>query len=154
MIDYNDQQAVAEACAKQMWLSDTASQQLGMEIQEIKPGHAQISMNVTNQMINGLGSCHGGYLFTLADSTFAFACNTYDQRTVAQHCTISYLAPAQQGEQLLAIATEVSRLGRNGIYDVKIINAEKEPIVEFRGYSRTVRGKLLQNDGDTIQDNS
>jgi len=143
MIDQNNQQALAAACAEQLWQTDSASQLLGMRLENIAPGQAELSMTITDAMVNGHGSGHGGYLFTLADSAFAFACNTYNQRCVAQHCTISYLAPAIKGEQLLAVATEVSRIGRNGIYDVRIFNQEKQPIVEFRGYSRTVRGKLL-----------
>jgi acyl-CoA thioesterase len=94
-------------------------------------------------MANGHATCHGGYIFTLADSAFAFACNTYDQRTVAQHVSITYIAPAFVGDRLAATAREVSRRGRGGIYDVRVTNQNDEQIAEFRGHSRTVKGTLL-----------
>lgn len=136
-------QALAEACAKSMWEDDNASRQLGMEILTVAPGEATISMTVTEMMTNGHGTCHGGYMFTLADSAFAFACNTYNQRTVAQHCSVTYIAPAFKDDRLTATAREVSRRGRGGIYDIRIANQEGEQIAEFRGHSRTVKGTLL-----------
>lgn len=139
----DDPQQIATQCADALWSSDTTSQQLGMQIKEITPGSSEITMVVTASMANGHGACHGGYLFTMADSAFAFACNTYNQRCVAQHCTISYLAPAFVGNKLTAKASEVSRVGRNGIYDVEIVNENDETLVHFRGYSRTVKGTLL-----------
>ena len=142
----NDPQSIAEACADALWANDHASQKLGMEIKNISPGCAELAMTVANDMTNGHGICHGGFLFTLADSAFAFSCNTYDQCCVAQHCTISYLAPAFAGDKLLAAAHEVSRQGRNGIYDIRITNQKLETIVEFRGYSRTINGTLLSPD--------
>jgi len=139
----DDPQAIATRCADVLWRADTATQKLGMQIKKVSPGSAEITMAVTEDMVNGHGTCHGGFLFTLADSAFAFACNTYDQRCVAQHCSISYLAPAFAGEQLLAQAREVSRRGKNGIYDIHIVNEQQETLVQFRGYSRTVKGTLL-----------
>ena len=136
-------EAIAKACADALWQNDKTSQSLGMQIERVAPGVAELSMTVTETMANGHGSCHGGYLFTLADSTFAFACNTYNQNCVAQHCNISYLAPVFAGEKLTATGTEVSRTGRNGIYDIRITNQKQETVVEFRGYSRTIRGTLL-----------
>ena len=100
-------------------------------------------MTVTEDMVNGHNIGHGGYLFTLADSTFAFACNTYNQRCVAQHCSISFLAPVHAGEQLRSVAKEVSRQGRNGIYDITVYDSQSKAIVEFRGYSRTIKGAVL-----------
>jgi acyl-CoA thioesterase len=100
-------------------------------------------MMVTDAMCNGLGVCHGGYIFTLADSAFAFACNSYDQRTVAQHAAVTFIAPAVAGERLTARAREVSRYGRGGVYDVSIANPGGKTVAEFRGYSRTVRGVHL-----------
>lgn len=134
---------LANASAHAMWDDDRASQRLGMTIDKIAPGAATLSMPVTPEMTNGHGTCHGGYIFTLADSAFAFACNTYNQRAVAQHCSVTYLAPAFQGDRLTAAAIEVSRHGRDGIYDVRITNQRGEHIAEFRGHSRTVKGTHL-----------
>lgn len=139
-------QEIAEACAEVLWRDDQTSQSLGMNLESIAPGNAVLTMTVKDSMVNGHNMCHGGYLFTLADSAFAFACNTYNQRCVAQHCNISYLASAFAGEELQATATEVSRRGRNGIYDISITNQKQETIVEFRGYSRTLKGTLLSEE--------
>ena len=136
-------QAVAEACAEAMWADDRASQALGMVIERIAPGEAVLSMTVREDMTNGHGICHGGFIFTLADSAFAFACNTYDQRTVAQHCSVTYLRPGRRGDRLTAHAVERSRSGRSGIYDVTVRNGAGETVAEFRGHSRTVAGSLL-----------
>ncbi|MEO0980087.1 MAG: hydroxyphenylacetyl-CoA thioesterase PaaI, partial [Pseudomonadota bacterium] len=108
-------QELAEACARIMWEDDNASQALGMELVRIAPGEADMRMTVTKAMTNGHGNMHGGYLFTLADSAFAFACNTYNQVTVAQHCAITYVKPGALGDVLTAKAREVSREGRSGI---------------------------------------
>ncbi|MEP3429337.1 MAG: hydroxyphenylacetyl-CoA thioesterase PaaI [Roseibium sp.] len=134
---------IAEACAKQMWAKDTASQDLGMKLDQVEPGIAKISMTVSKAMTNGHGTCHGGYIFTLADSAFAFACNTYNQITVAQQCSITYLAPAHLGDHLIASAKEISRQGRSGLYDVTITNQNGDRIAEFRGNSRTTKGTIL-----------
>lgn len=143
MTDLSDSQAVASACAESLWKEDRTSQKLGMKIVRIGPGEAELSMTVTDDMVNGHNIGHGGYLFTLADSTFAFACNTYNQRCVAQHCSISFLAPVHAGEQLRSVAKEVSRQGRNGIYDITVYDSQSKAIVEFRGYSRTIKGAVL-----------
>nr|WP_272212633.1 hydroxyphenylacetyl-CoA thioesterase PaaI [Marinicella sp. W31]MDC2878547.1 hydroxyphenylacetyl-CoA thioesterase PaaI [Marinicella sp. W31] len=136
-------QALAEACAKAMWNDDNASQRLGMRLEHIAPGEATLSMTLTDAMTNGHGNAHGGYLFTLADSAFAFACNTYNQLTVAQHCSITYTAPAARGDRLTAIAREVSRKGRSGIYDIRVSREDGTVIAEFRGHARTINGTLL-----------
>ena len=133
-------QALAEACAKAMWNDDKATRHLGMELVSIAPGEAVIAMTIAEIMTNGHCTCHGGYMFTLADSAFAFACNTYNQRTVAQHCSVTFLAPAFKGDRLTATAREVSRRGRGGIYDIRITNQEGEPVAEIRGPARTVKG--------------
>lgn len=138
-------QELANACAKAMWADDKASQALGMRIEHIAPGQATISMEITEAMSNGHGNCHGGYIFTLADSAFAFACNSYNQLTVAQGCSITYIAPGTIGDRLTAEAREISRKGRSGIYDIRITNQRGEHIAEFRGNSRTVKGTLLQD---------
>lgn len=146
-IDSADANAVAEACAKTMWLEDRASQGLGMSLQRIAPGEAVISMIVRKEMTNGHGICHGGFIFTLADSTFAFACNTYDQRAVAQQCAVTFLQPVREGETLTAHAVERTRAGRGGIYDVTVRDSSNTVVAEFRGHSRTISGRLLAADG-------
>ncbi|MCT8997349.1 hydroxyphenylacetyl-CoA thioesterase PaaI [Chelativorans intermedius] len=136
-------QELAEASARAMWNDDSASQRLGMSLDHIAPGEATLSMTVTEAMSNGHGNCHGGYIFTLADSAFAFACNSYNQIAVAQHCSITYLVPGRIGDRLTAVAREVSRRGRSGIYDVRVINQDGVHMAEFRGHSRTVKGTHL-----------
>lgn len=134
---------LAKACAQQMWSQDTASQDLGMVLGEVEPGSSVISMTVVETMTNGHGICHGGYIFTLADSAFAFACNTYNQVTVAHQCSVTFLAPAHLGDQLIATAQERSRQGRSGLYDVTVINQNGTVVAEFRGNSRTTKGTIL-----------
>lgn len=141
-----DPRALAEACARAMWADDPASQSLGMSIAAVGPGTATLAMTVTDSMVNGHGLCHGGFIFTLADSAFAFACNTYNQRTVAQHCHISYLAPGRLGDRLTAHAAERFRAGRNGVYDITVTNQEGAVLAEFRGNSRTIDGRLVPED--------
>lgn len=136
-------QEIAEASARAMWNDDSASQRLDMKLDHIAPGAATLSMTITSAMSNGHGNCHGGYIFTLADSAFAFACNSYNQLVVAQHCAITYLVPGRIGDRLTATAREVSRRGRSGIYDVTITNQEGVQLAEFRGHSRTVKGTHL-----------
>ncbi len=136
-------QELAEACARMMWDDDRASQRLGMKIEHVAPGEATLTMEVTGQMTNGHGTAHGGYIFALADSAFAFACNSYNQRTVAQHCSITYIAPVSEGDHLTANARENARSGRSGIYDVRVVNQHGQHVAEFRGHSRTVKGTHL-----------
>ncbi len=139
-------QALAEACATAMWNDDSASQNLGMSLDHVAPGEATLSMTITDQMTNGHGMCHGGYIFTLADSAFAFARNTYNQRVVAQHCAVTYLNPVELGARLTAHAREVSRRGRSGIYDVRVRDAAGTVIAEFRGHSRVIKGTHLREE--------
>lgn len=136
-------QEMAEACAKSMWDNDHASQKLGMKLEHVAPGEATISMTITENMANGQGNCHGGYMFTVADSAFAFACNTYNQFTVAQHCSISFLAPGRVGDRLTATAKEVNRTKRTGLYDITITNQDGRMIAKFTGHSATVKGTHL-----------
>lgn len=136
-------QELAEASAAAMWADDPASQKLGMKMLHVGPGEATLTMTVTKEMCNGHGTGHGGYIFTLADSTFAFACNSYNNRAVAQHCSITYVAPAQEGDELTAIAKELDRFGRNGIYDIRVTQQDGKLIAEFRGHSRLIRGTHL-----------
>ena len=138
-----DPQALAEACAAAMWADDTASQGLGMTLDAVGPGTATLSMPVTEAMTNGHGICHGGFIFALADSAFAFACNGYNQRTVGQHAAITYLAPARTGDTLRAEATELDRRARSGIYDITVRTDAGAVIAQFRGHSRTIKGTHL-----------
>jgi acyl-CoA thioesterase len=138
-----DAAELARASAQALWEDDEASRSLGMEIVTIEPGHAVLAMTVTEQMVNGHNTCHGGYIFALADSAFAYAANSHNQRAVAQHCAIAYLTPAQFGDRLVARATERYRAGRSGIYDVMITREEGVVVAEFRGHSRTVEGELV-----------
>ena len=134
---------LARACADAMWAEDAASRSLGMELVAVEPGHAVLAMTVTERMVNGHKLCHGGFIFTLADSAFAFACNTYNQRTVAQHCAITFLNAARLGDRLVARAVERQRMGRSGIYDITVTREEGFVIAEFRGHSRTIEGEIV-----------
>ena len=138
---------LAEACAAAMWRADGASQGLGMVIEHVEPGAARLSMTVAPRMVNGLGTCHGGFIFALADSAFAFACNTHGAVSVASRCSISFLRPAALGEHLVATAAERHRAGRSGIYDVRV-TAGDEVVAEFRGHSRTTGARLLEDAAD------
>ncbi len=133
---------LARACAEAMWKEDDASSGLGMEILEVRPGEATLTMTIAPQMVNGQRIVHGGFIFTLADSAFAFACNSRNERAVAAHCQISFIRPAKLGDRLVAVAREISRSGRSGIYDVRV-TAGDEVIAEFRGHSRNVAGTWL-----------
>ncbi|WP_299780215.1 hydroxyphenylacetyl-CoA thioesterase PaaI [uncultured Roseobacter sp.] len=141
-------QARAEKCAALMMEKDAASRGLGMHLDRVAPGMATLSMQVTPEMLNGHGICHGGYIFTLADSAFAFACNTYNQLTVAQQNQITYLAPGKAGDRLTATALEVARAGRSGTYDVAVSDSAGSIIALFRGLSRTIKGQHFPEDGD------
>ncbi len=134
---------LARRCAEVMWREDRASQALGMSLDAVGPGTATLSMTVTESMINGHEICHGGLIFTLADSAFAFACNAYNKVTVAQHCSVTFLAPAKLGDRLTARAEERSLNGRSGIYDIRVDNQDGKAIAEFRGHSRTIKGHLV-----------
>jgi acyl-CoA thioesterase len=128
---------LAQRCADAMWADDQASRGLGMELVDIAPGRARLRMTVRADMVNGYGSCHGGFVAALADSAFAFACNTYGQVTVAAGFDITFVAPAVLGDELLAVATERTRYGRSGLYDVTVTR-DGTVIAEFRGRSRTL----------------
>ena len=134
--------ALARACADAMWADDQASQALGMRIVSVAPGRAVVEMPVRDDMTNGHGIGHGGFTFALADSAFAFACNTYNRRTVAYRCDIHYLATVRSGEILVAEAVERQRVGRSGIYDV-VVRRGDTVVAEFRGTSREIGGALL-----------
>ena len=133
-----DPQALAERSAAAMYGNDLASRHLGIQIDHVAPGQAAARMVVRDTMINGHNICHGGYVFLLADTAFAFACNTYGPVTVAAACDIAFLGPAHLGDELIAQATERHHAGRSGIYDVTVRRSDTV-IAEFRGHSRTIR---------------
>jgi acyl-CoA thioesterase len=130
-----------------MYGADRASRHLGMTIEDVGPGRATLRMPVTDTMINGHDICHGGYVVLLADSAFAFACNTYNQRTVAQGLDVTFLRAVRLGDVLVAVATERARQGRTGIYDVTVSREGGEVVAEFRGRSRTIDGTLVDVEG-------
>ncbi len=133
----------AEKAAAAMWAQDHASKWAGMELVEVDEGTATLALTVQQHHCNGHGICHGGVTFMLADSAFAFACNSRNQSTVAQHNVISYVAPGRLGDRLTARATEQSLTGRSGIYDVTVTNQDGQKIAEFRGFSRATNGTLF-----------
>jgi acyl-CoA thioesterase len=135
---------IAKRSAQAMWARDDASKWLGMSLDAVGPGTATTSFTVEKHHTNGHDICHGGYIFTLADSAFAFACNSYNQLAVAQHNTISFLRPGRLGERLTAVAREVARAGRSGLYDVTVSDAAGKVIAEFRGASRVIDGKHFE----------
>lgn len=135
---------IAQRSAQAMWARDDASKWLGMSLDAVGPGTATTSFTVEKHHTNGHDICHGGYIFTLADSAFAFACNSYNQLAVAQHNTISFLRPGKLGERLTAVAREVTRAGRSGLYDVTVSDAAGKAIAEFRGASRVIDGRHFE----------
>jgi len=141
-----NKQALAERIAVVIEREDCASRFLGMRLEEVKPGAARMSMRVTEDMVNGQRVCHGGLIFSLADSSFGYACNTHNQRALAASCAIEFLAPAQLGDELTAQATEVARAGRSAIYDVRVTNQNAELIALFRGRAATVKGAWLNSE--------
>lgn len=138
-----DAAALARACAETMWADDATSRAAGLQLISAEPGHAVLALTVTDAMANWHGTCHGGYIFLLADTAFGYACHSRNQRMVGQHCSISYLNPAQPGDRLTAHAVERHRAGRSGIYDVTVKREDGLVIAEFRGTARSVEGKLL-----------
>ena len=134
---------LARACAEAMWREDDASKGLGMAIVDVRAGLAILSMTIQPHMVNGQRIAHGGFIFTLADSAFAFACNSHNERVVAAQCSISFIRPGKLGDQLIATAREISRSGRSGIYDVRVTVGRRPSIAEFRGHSRVIGGVWL-----------
>ena len=131
---------MAADSVEEMWAADTASRQLGIELDELTRGRARVRMTVADWMLNGHGICHGGLVFALADTAFALACNSGEDAAVAAACDIVFVAPAHGGETLVAEATERTVFGRSGIYDVTVRRDDGTMVAEFRGHSRTVGG--------------
>ena len=148
MHDGQDQkaQALAELAGRTMFERDPASQALGMVLAEIRPGYARMTMTVRADMLNGHATCHGGYIFMLADSAFAFACNSHNLSTVGAGCTIDYLAPGRAGDVLVAEATEQALQGKTGVYDVTVKTADGRTIALFCGKSHRIGGTVAPVD--------
>lgn len=136
-------QQLANDVTAAMWSRDRASQGLGMKIAEVRPGYARITMLVRPDMVNGHHIAHGGFIFAMADSTFAFACNSYNKNTVASACHIDYLAPAKEGEMLEAEAVERSLAGRTGVYDITVRGNHGKTVALFRGKSYRINGEVI-----------
>lgn len=134
---------IATRSAAAMWANDDASKSLGIVMESVTPGRAVLSLQVEKRHTNGHDICHGGYIFTLADSAFAFACNSYNQMAVAQQNSITFVAPGKLGDTLTAIATEVNRAKRSGVYDAIVTNQINETIALFRGNSRMLNQPLF-----------
>jgi acyl-CoA thioesterase len=138
-----DAQALAERVAAQMFAQDRASQYMGMRIVRVAPGEAVLTMTVRDDMLNGHAICHGGFVFTLADSAFAFACNSYNENTVAAGCSIEFLAASRAGDTLTATARERHQRGRTGVYDIDVVNQNAEMVALFRGKSTRIKGTIV-----------
>jgi acyl-CoA thioesterase len=134
-----DADATARVAAQAMWARDEASRALGIAVEEVRAGYARATLHVGEQMLNGHGSCHGGYIFALADSAFAFACNSGGVTTVAAGADIVFVAPVRAGDDLVAEARERVLYGRSGIYDVTVRRSDGAVVAEFRGRSRAAR---------------
>lgn len=141
---FDDPHQLASALSDAMHIRDDASKLLGIEVIESRPGQAKLKMTVRKNMTNGHDICHGGFVFTLADSTFAHACNNTNRITVASGCSIEFLAPGKIGDVLTASATERSRAGRTGVYDVDVTNQNDELIAVFRGKSYQIKGQFIE----------
>jgi acyl-CoA thioesterase len=138
-----DPQALAERVGSGMFAEDTASRSLGMRIEAMGPGYARLSMPVRPDMLNGFKICHGGFITTLADSAFAFACNSRNELTLAAGIVVDFLAPAEEGDLLSAEAREVGLAGRTGIYDVTVTNQRGQIVAVLRGRSHRTRNKQV-----------
>jgi acyl-CoA thioesterase len=135
-------QALAELAGKTMFENDPTSQALGIVLAEIRPGYARLTMTVRADMLNGHRTCHGGYIFMLADSAFAFACNSHNFNTVGAGCTIDYLAPGREGDVLTAVGVEQALSGKTGVYDIAVTNGEGRTVALFRGKSHRIPGMV------------
>lgn len=144
---HSDPQQLAEAVGRAMYERDVASQMLGMMLVAVGPGTATMTMTVRTDMCNGHATCHGGIIFTLADSTFAFACNSYNHNAVALGCTIDFLAPAHRGDVLTANARVRQQGSRTGVYDITVTNQDGSEVALFRGKSYRIKGTVLGSAG-------
>jgi len=150
MMNQDTRQAVAEATVQAMYPRDNTARHMGIVIEEVRPGYARAAMDVRDFMVNGHDILHGGVCFTLADTAFAYCCNSHDVVTVASGGSISFLAPGKLGDRLIAEAVEVVKKGRAGITDVTIKNAMGEVLALFRGTSRTLSGRVTEGEDPTV----
>ncbi len=141
-----DQLEIAKRCANAMYEKDAASRRLGISVEVTCAGQAEARVEVTADMINGFDVCHGGYIFTLADTAFAFACNAYDELTYAGGATIDFLRPVRVGDMLVAVATERHRGGRSGVYEVTVSNQNGEEVAVFTGRSVATPETILSGE--------
>lgn len=139
---------LARRSALAMLGADEASRRAGVQLRDVGPGRATVTMTVTPEMVNGHAVAHGGFVFLLADTAFAVACNSYGRRTLAAGCDITFLAPSVAGDELVADARERVQAGRNGLYDVSVRRTDGTPVAELRGRSRTVEGALVPLEDD------
>lgn len=137
---------LATECSRVMHITDYAAQMMGIEIIQTSVGKAELRMTVRKDMLNGHGSCHGGMMFTLADTAFAHACNSTNKVTVASGCTIDFIAPAFEGDTLIALAEERTRSGRTGIYDINLTKPDGTLVAIFRGRSYQIKGQIVAED--------
>jgi acyl-CoA thioesterase len=135
-------QELADAAAQAMYRNDHATKALGIVLEAVRPGYARMSMVVRHDMLNGHQICHGGVIFTLCDSTFAFACNSYNINTVAAGCSIEFMQPVSFDDHLTAEATEQTLSGRHGVYDIRVTNRAAQVVALFRGKSTQIRGNV------------
>ena len=142
-------QQVAERCTAIMWPDDHAAQGLGIVIRETTPGGAVVDMKVRQDMVNGHGICHGGFIFTLADSTFAFACNSYNKNAVAAGCSIEFLRPGNLDDVLTCEGVEQTLQGRHGVYDMRVSNQKGQVVALFRGKSAQIQGTVIPDQPET-----
>jgi acyl-CoA thioesterase len=138
-----DAQTLAEATASAMWARDRTAQGLEIRILIVRPGYSRVTMQVRSDMVNGHHICHGGMIFTLADTAFAYACNSHNMNTVASACNIDFLAPARENETLEAEAVERSQAGRTGVYDVTVRTSGGKTVALFRGKSYRIQGEVI-----------
>ncbi|MEX0734919.1 MAG: hydroxyphenylacetyl-CoA thioesterase PaaI [Steroidobacteraceae bacterium] len=143
--DADGRQAIAERATQALYDGDRASQMLGMKVESCSPGQATVSMRIRSDMVNGHRICHGGLIFALADSAFAFACNSHGDNTMAAGAAIEFLAPGREGDVLQAIAAERWRAGKAGIYEIEVRNQRDETVALFRGRSHQVAGRLIDD---------
>lgn len=138
-----DEQAIAEAVRDEMFRQDAASRGLGMVVDAVGPGYSLLSMTVRPDMLNGFKTCHGGFIATLADSAFAFACNSHNEVTVASGIIVDFLSPVYVGDVLRAECREVALTGRTGVYDIEVTNQHGKIVVVMRGRSHTMKGQAV-----------
>ena len=142
----NEADTLARRVAERLHAREGTSAALGIEIEEVREGYARIAMIVRRDMLNGKAITHGGMIFTLADTAFAYACNSRNVNTVAQSATVVFVAPGREGDRLVAEAREESQTGRSGVYAVKVRNQNDENIAVFQGLSRSIGGAIFDGD--------